>query len=910
MKLKLPQAKLKLPQEIPDLRYLLMGLGALLMLLALLALAAGLAARQSLQTAELQARDHAAELGGEIAVLQSWLADRRVERAAVATREAGAHTSENLADALREAGFARVTDVQVFDPDLETLGEDDEDNGPDFATLELLLEARRAGQARPEALNAPGRSGELALARRLGSIDQRADGILLIRVPVEILANRVDWSTDLDFVALGQDTGSRHTELWQRGSRPDRPTSSTSVPGTRFSLAWHRSTMAPPISLQQSSILALVGLILLLLGLRGSISMPRSAPKTPRLGVPGSTAAEAESESESFAGEKPSAAAIETISRPDEPQKTPMPVARKGAPEAERSPAADQSESAPASPRPDAAEVEPVQTGIARIGDRQAEPEPLDPEPQAQPELELDRTEEAEAPRETGPALERNPEPELEPESEPDPQPAETPVPAQDAGSARKRASRSDQSRSQRTKPSPVEPSLFSDAGILGRVSAGLDARAATMIGQAIGGLAKDRKVSRMAVARDGRLSGPSLLAGLTQGLRSAGIDVVDLGALPSPALNFAAHALTGQSSIMVSGEHLGGEWNGFRVRLQGETLCGQAVHEILDRIEGGSLTYGNGQLEEVSIIERYLQTQIARFELERPLKVVVDCANGISSLVLPRLLAEIGADVIPLSADVDGAFPNHPPDPSRLENLEDLRLCVRNFHADLGLAIGGDGDRLVMVGPDGEVIWPDRLLLLLARGLSEIEQGDLIVHDALCSPRLEAEIGSMGGRVRATELGTPAVWRAIKEHGGVLGVTFDGQFILPEEGTGAADGLLTACRLLETLAADTRDIDEILGELPSWFSMPAAFVVTRPTPPEDLLNQLLEGADVSDAEVSSEQGFTIDYGHAWARICQSAGGNGLVIRIEGDDEEAARDLALLVRQMLLAVDERLQIPF
>ena len=454
-----------------------------------------------------------------------------------------------------------------------------------------------------------------------------------------------------------------------------------------------------------------------------------------------------------------------------------------------------------------------------------------------------------------------------------------------------------------------VDPRLFTDAGILGRYDDGLDARSATLIGQALGSLLAERGLASMVVARDGRLHGAQLLASLVQGLRGSGIEVLDIGAVPTPVLNFAALERPEHAGVMVTGSHLPADWNGFHVVLGGEVLSGEGIRDLQRRIRDGDEQTEQGGYSEQRLVDRYVEAVTAQVQLERPLKVVADCGNGIAGLVVPRLLSAIGADGIPLYADVDGQFPNHVPDPSQPENLEDLRLCVRNFRADLGLAFDGDGDRLVIVGPDNDVLWPDRYAMLLARDLLSRQPGAAVVLDALCSPRLARCVEELGGRAIVSEAGPAGVSSRMRDADALLGVSFSGHVFLAESWNGLDDGLFAACRVLEVLAADTRDVGEILADFPSWISLPAQFVPTRPVGPEKILQQLLDAADVGDAEVGSQGGFSIDTGDAWGRVCRSADGTGLLVRYEGADESAAQRIGLLLRQLLSAVDERLKLP-
>ena len=910
---------MKLGLAKPSFGRLLMGLGLLMMVLALSLHFSGVLARQAQAEAEQLALAHVAEVTAAVAELQERMADPLVERAALGLLGSNRASDEGLVQALDQAGLNGVLTAQVFTSDLEELPLGEYPN-PDFTTLEMLLEARRSGSALLEGRVLRGQPAHVALAQRLPSDAEMARGVLLVRLPVERLAETVAWAEQLDFVAFTQGP----TELWRRGDRPSGVSTRAAVPGTRLWLEWYRSTIFPAAGLQQVSIIALSGLILLLLGMRSriparalSLPLPWLArrggirPATPE-GARAQSRAVAETAAIQqeepvqlpLAGE-PASASFEKATPPEPTVDSQgLAIAEESGVDLDPRPSAD-----PAPERADddlSASAEPadpsdeLEDAALLIDDLEpaASDEAIDEVIEEQEQAATDAQAELEPlPRDLDPepAVAAEPAVNKEPDSA-----AEPPAAAKPTASL----SRSAEQRS------PVEPRLFTDAGILGRFDAGLDARSMTLIGQGIAAYAAERGVSRIAVARDGRLHGPVLLAALTQGLRSGGLDVVDFGAVPSPLLDYAALQLPGKSAVMVSAAHLPGDWNGLRVMVQGRLLVGSNLHDLLDSICQAQPASRQGRLESASVVDDYVQAMVVRVQLERPLKVVVDCANTVAGLLMPRLLNAIGADVIPLYADVDGAFPHHLPDPSRLEHLEDLRLCVRNFRADLGLAIGGDGDRLVAVAPDGSIVWPDRILMLLAREVLARQAGATIIQDAMCSPRVAQQLQALGGQVEVSGLGPAGVASSLRRGDAALGATFAGQFFLTREWRGSGDAIFAACRLLEILASQTQEVAETLGELPAWISLPPAFLPTRPNSPDQVLDQLLESADVSDAEVGGEHGFSIDFGNAWSRICRSADGSGLLVRFEGDDEIAVERLRALVRQLLLAVDERLQIPF
>jgi phosphomannomutase/phosphoglucomutase len=448
----------------------------------------------------------------------------------------------------------------------------------------------------------------------------------------------------------------------------------------------------------------------------------------------------------------------------------------------------------------------------------------------------------------------------------------------------------------------------FLRRGVVGEVDAGLDVRYATLLGQAIGSMAVDRDLSRLAVARDGRPQGPILLEGAVQGLRAAGIDVLQLGALPAPLMRFAALELADRSGVMVGESLQPTGWNGMRVMLDGKTIDGEQVRDRLRQLDSD---VGNGSIGELisddTVAARYIDRVAAQVQLERPLKVVVDCANGVCGLIVPRLLEAVGAEVIPLYADVDGHFPNHPPDPTRTDNLNDLRLCVRSFNADLGLAFDSDGERLNLVAGDGTILWPDRILMLLARDLLTRHPGSVVVHDACCSPHLGAWVTDLGGKVVRVGAGPTAVEWALAEHGARLAGTSEGHVFLAQDWASPQDAVFGACRLLEILAADTRDIAEIFGELPVVVNEPPMLLELPARNPESVLEALAEGGD--RALLSDEHGAWMVEKDGWAGVGLSEDGEQLWYRVEGADEHAVHRIRQRLAERLRAADRRLILP-
>jgi phosphomannomutase/phosphoglucomutase len=455
-----------------------------------------------------------------------------------------------------------------------------------------------------------------------------------------------------------------------------------------------------------------------------------------------------------------------------------------------------------------------------------------------------------------------------------------------------------------------LHPGLFKANSIGGIVGEHLDTRAATLIGEAIGSEAMSRGVNRMVVGRDGRLDGPQLMSALSQGLRSAGVDVVDIGAVPIPVLNFAATELTSGSGVMVTGSHYPANHNGFRIRIQNELLSDDGIKAIQRRIDTQDLSSGAGRLEEDSVIERYIERIGIDVQLERPLKVIVDCGNGIAGSVVPAILSAIGADVIPLYADVDGSFPNHLPDPSQPENLEDLKLCVRNFHADLGLAFDGDGDRLAAVAGDGQMIWTDRLLMLLVPDIIERNAGARVVIDSASSPALNDLIRAAGGKPLVERSAEAFVEQRMRKESALLGGLFSGHLFIAERWYPFDDAIYASARLLEVLAADTRSIAEIIGQLPQTVGTPELRVSLESGRAEDLITELIAEGDFGDAQLSMVDGLRADYPDGWGMVRASHQGRGLVLRFEAESSKALKRIKTTFSRQIAARDSTVKLQF
>lgn len=293
---------------------------------------------------------------------------------------------------------------------------------------------------------------------------------------------------------------------------------------------------------------------------------------------------------------------------------------------------------------------------------------------------------------------------------------------------------------------------IFKAYDIRGIVATALTPAVVELIGHAIGSEARARKLSSIAIGRDGRLSGAVLTQALTDGIRKSGIDVIDVGIVATPMLYFAAHELCDYSGVMVTGSHNPPEYNGLKMVLGGETLAAEAIQALRHRIEQQDFTHGSGGYRELEIGERYLQRITSDIKLTRPIKLVVDCGNGVAGAFAPELYRRLGCEVTELFCEVDGTFPNHHPDPSVPENLQDVIHALETTDADIGFAFDGDGDRLGVVTKDGRIIYADRQLMLFAADVLSRNPGGQIIFDVKCTRNLAPWIEQHGGN--------PVMWK------------------------------------------------------------------------------------------------------------------------------------------------------
>ena len=460
-----------------------------------------------------------------------------------------------------------------------------------------------------------------------------------------------------------------------------------------------------------------------------------------------------------------------------------------------------------------------------------------------------------------------------------------------------------------------IDPTIFKAYDIRGIVGKNVDESFAEHLGRAFGSEARAAGEKAVAVGRDGRVSGPKLAAALVRGLKSTGLDVVDIGMCTTPMLYYVA-ATRGKvgcnSGIMVTGSHNPKDYNGFKMVMSGRAIYGDDIQKLKQRIETESYTTRRGRSGKMDVLAEYTQRIVGDVKLARPMKIVVDSGNGIPGASAPGILRALGCDVVDLYSAVDGDFPNHHPDPSKPENLEVLKTVVRATDAELGLAFDGDGDRLGVVTKDGNIIYPDRQVMFFARDILKRNKGATIIFDVKCSQRLPVAIRQAGGKPLMWKTGHSLIKAKLKETGSPFGGELSGHLFFGERWYGFDDAMYTAARLLEILSRSKNPSAE-LDALPTSFSTPELNVPCAEGEHHAVVAELL--AQVADGrlkfeggEIGTIDGLRVDFADGFGLIRASNTTPVLVLRFEGHTDEALHRIEAQFMAVLRSVKADAQV--
>jgi phosphomannomutase/phosphoglucomutase len=457
-----------------------------------------------------------------------------------------------------------------------------------------------------------------------------------------------------------------------------------------------------------------------------------------------------------------------------------------------------------------------------------------------------------------------------------------------------------------------IAASAFKAYDIRGVVPSPLSPEFARRLGASLANAAHEAGVKAVVVGRDGRLSGPDLSDALQEGLLAGGVDVIDVGMVPTPLVYFAANTTQTGTGVAITGSHNPPEYNGFKMMMAGVTLYGDAITGLRTHMLENTpqTTHARGTRTEVDVVPEYLERIVSDVKLARPMKIAVDCGNGVAGPAAVRLFRALGCEVTELFCDVDGNFPNHHPDPADPHNLEDLIRCLEETDCELGLAFDGDGDRLGVVTKGGEIIWPDRQLILYARDVLSRNPGAEIIYDVKCSRYVAQEVRAAGGKPLMWKTGHSLVKAKLKETGAPLAGEMSGHIFFKERWFGFDDGLYTGARLLE-IVSKSANASAVLEALPCATSTPELKLETAEGEQFNVVKRLNEQGKFAGArEVITIDGVRVEYADGFALARPSNTTPVVVIRFEADDDAAMARIQADFRSQLLRVAPDAVLPF
>ena len=456
--------------------------------------------------------------------------------------------------------------------------------------------------------------------------------------------------------------------------------------------------------------------------------------------------------------------------------------------------------------------------------------------------------------------------------------------------------------------PNDLPESIFRAYDIRGVVGDTLTTAVVYHIGRAIGAAAAAEGEETVVVGADGRISSPEMSSALIQGLRDSGRDVLDIGMVPTPVLYYGVAILDSNTGVMVTGSHNPADYNGFKIVINGKTLYGDDIQALLTRIKEQDYSEGHGNHQKVSVSSDYLERVSTDIQLQRPLKVVVDCGNGVAGNLAPQLLKMLGCETTELFCDIDGTFPNHHPDPGKPENLVDLIKAVKEQGADIGLAFDGDGDRVGVVTGSGKMVYPDRLLMLFALDVIKRNPGAEIIYDVKCTRLLQPLLEDAGGSPCMWKTGHSLIKARMKETGALLAGEMSGHIFFKERWYGFDDGLYSAARLLEILSAESRNADQVFDSFPEDISTPEINIAVTDESKFAIVERL-QKMEYPGGKASTIDGIRVDYPDGWGLVRASNTTPVLVLRFEAETQQALDRIREHFQQHLYQVDQDLTIP-
>ncbi|MCN4144294.1 MAG: phosphomannomutase/phosphoglucomutase [Thiohalomonas sp.] len=425
-------------------------------------------------------------------------------------------------------------------------------------------------------------------------------------------------------------------------------------------------------------------------------------------------------------------------------------------------------------------------------------------------------------------------------------------------------------------------------------------------------GIAKEMselQQTQISIGCDGRNSSPELVKAIIDALLESGINVLDIGMVTSPILYFSAITKTDGNGLIVTASHNPADYNGIKIMLTGHSYSDIHLQKLKKKVIAGERVSGAGELSQFNILEEYITKITGNVILGRPMNIVIDSANGVTGKFASAFFEQLGCKVTALNSEVDGNFPVHDPDPSRPENMSELIQKVTEIRADIGIAFDGDGDRIGLVSSGGEIIWPDRILMLLAKDILSRNKDATILYDVKSTWKLEKFISELGGNALLCKSGHSFMKSKLLETGALLAGEMSGHIFIKERWFGFDDALFVAARVLEILSIDLRKSRQIFAELPDSLNTPEILIAAENS--KAIMEQINKDLSIfSDGKIITIDGIRVEYSDGWGLVRSSNTSENLTMRFEAENEAALQRIAMTFKDAVLTIEPTLEFPF
>ncbi len=423
-------------------------------------------------------------------------------------------------------------------------------------------------------------------------------------------------------------------------------------------------------------------------------------------------------------------------------------------------------------------------------------------------------------------------------------------------------------------------------------------------LGKALGTESINRKQDDFIIGRDGRVSSPQLFEWLSEGVLSTGCNVTNIGVVPSPVFYHSTFKLNSSSGVVITGSHNPADYNGFKILFNNNSTSSEEIQSIKKRVKEQDFLSGTGSIESIDVIESYVEEVTKNIKLNRPLNISIDCGNGAAGVVAEKVYKGLDCEVEGLYCDLDGNFPNHHPDPSRPENVEDLIQSVLKNKSDIGLAFDGDADRLGVISPSGEMIFPDMQMILFSEHVLKKNPNSKIVFDVKCSKLLEEAILKSKGTPIMSKTGHTFIKSMIRDNGAILGGEMSGHIFFNDRWPGFDDGVYAGARMLEILSHS--EGEDIFKALPKLVSTPEINIKTTDEDKFSIIDDFKKMSNFEDGKIIDIDGIRVEFNNGWGLLRASNTSPVLVLRFEADSSKALDDIKDRFRDTLKKIEPSL----